>query len=308
MSPDVAARWSVPAPYDFFETTQLLRMGGGDPTVVREADGLWRTAHTAEGPATVRLTLTGGELRAEAWGPGAASVMAEVPRWAGLQDAPWQLPSHPVLDPIARRHQGLRAPDTGRVFEAVLCATLQQRVTWQEAAVAWRRLCERHGEVAPGPKVLRLPPLPTHLRRIGPEPLRDLGVGGAQARTIVETAREARRLERAAVLPTDEALALLQQIPGLGPWTAAVALGGRLGRPEPVPLGDFHMPHMVAWALAGEPRGSDARMLELLAPFPGQGARVIRLLMADGIQAPRRGPRMPIFRYRHASPVALRRG
>ena len=68
-------------------------------------------------------------------------------------------------------------------------------------------------------------------------------------------------------------------------------LGDRLGRPEPIPVGDFHIPNIVAWALAGEPRGTDARMIELLQPFDGIGYRVIRLLIAGGIEAPKFAPR-----------------
>jgi hypothetical protein len=48
----------------------------------------------------------------------------------------------------------------------------------------------------------------------------------------------------------------------------------------------------VSWALAGEPRGTDERMLELLEPYRGQRARAIRLLETSGIGAPRYGPRM----------------
>ena len=55
-------------------------------------------------------------------------------------------------------------------------------------------------------------------------------------------------------------------------------------------VGDFHLPNLVAWALAGEPRADDARMLELLEPYRGQRARVIRLLELSGIRAPRYGP------------------
>jgi 3-methyladenine DNA glycosylase/8-oxoguanine DNA glycosylase len=65
-----------------------------------------------------------------------------------------------------------------------------------------------------------------------------------------------------------------------------------LGDPDAVSVGDFHLAHAVCWALAGEPRGTDGRMLELLAPYAGHRARVIRLVEAAGIQAPRRGPRM----------------
>jgi hypothetical protein len=42
----------------------------------------------------------------------------------------------------------------------------------------------------------------------------------------------------------------------------------------------LHLPHLVSSALAGERRGSDERMLELLEPYRGHRARVVRLLMA----------------------------
>jgi hypothetical protein len=35
-------------------------------------------------------------------------------------------------------------------------------------------------------------------------------------------------------------------------------------------------------------------MLELLEPYRGHRARVLRLLLAAGIAPPRRGPRLPI--------------
>jgi 3-methyladenine DNA glycosylase/8-oxoguanine DNA glycosylase len=59
-------------------------------------------------------------------------------------------------------------------------------------------------------------------------------------------------------------------------------------------VGDYHLPNQVAWALAGEPRADDARMLELLAPWPGHRGRVTRLIVAGVGAAPRFGPRMPL--------------
>jgi hypothetical protein len=50
----------------------------------------------------------------------------------------------------------------------------------------------------------------------------------------------------------------------------------------------------VAFALAGENRGDDARMLELLAPYRGHRGRVIRLIVAGAPSPPRFGPRMPL--------------
>jgi hypothetical protein len=55
----------------------------------------------------------------------------------------------------------------------------------------------------------------------------------------------------------------------------------------------------MAWALAGEPRADDARMLELLEPYRGQRGRVQRLLEVSGLRAPRSGPRMAPQRIQH---------
>lgn len=294
--PEASRSWPLPPRYDFFGTIGLLNTGNFDPTLRHEADGLWRTAHTREGPATVRLTVRSGTLTADAWGPGAAVALADVPHWVGLDEPVWQLPSHPVTDRLLRTHGGLRLTDTRNVFEALVPTVLQQLVTWQEAARMWRRLCMTVGTPAPGPAGLWMSPTPRAIRAAGSIPLQAAGIGMRQVRTLVNIARVAHALQRAADLPTPEAATLLQKISGLGPWTAQMTLGARLGRPDAVPVGDFHLPNTVAWALAGEPRGTDERMVALLAPFEGQAFRVIRLLLAAGIEAPKRGPRIALRR------------
>jgi 3-methyladenine DNA glycosylase/8-oxoguanine DNA glycosylase len=220
-------------------------------------------------------------------------VLHDVPRWAGLDEPPWALPAHPVVDRLLRAYSGVRLTDTRDVFEALVNTVLQQLVTWEHAAMTWRRLCERHGERAPGPIDMRLAPTPQAIRAAGTMHLQAAGVGLKQARTLVTVAAVAHAIRRAADLPTHEAAELLQKVRGIGPWTASMVLGMRLGRPEPIPVGDFHLPSTIAWALAGEPRATDARMLELLAPFAGQAFRVVRLVWAARIQPPRRGPRPP---------------
>ena len=93
-------------------------------------------------------------------------------------------------------------------------------------------------------------------------------------------------------LSLPDAYARLTAVPGIGPWTAAEVGIRALGDPDAVSVGDFHLPNLVSFALAGEPRADDARMLELLEPFRGQRARVIRLLELSGIRIPRYGPRL----------------
>ena len=296
VTPDAQTSWPLPEQYDFFATTRGLTTGVRDPTLRREPDGLWRATRTADGPVTVRLTV-GRELQAQVWGPGARLAIDEIPRWLGLHEPVWALPPHPVVDRLLKEHRGIRGTDTRNVFEALLVTVLQQLVTWQEAASAWRRICATLGEPAPGPAGLRLAPSPHALRQAGTARLHALGVGLKQSRTLMEVAFSARALQRAADMPTGEAVTWLQHVRGVGPWTANLAMGDRLGRPEPIPVGDFHLPNTVAWALAGEPRGTDARMTELLEPFTGQAFRVIRLIGAAGIEAPKRGPRRAARRY-----------
>lgn len=295
MTPDANQTWGAPSPYDFFETTRLLRTGHRDPTVRREPDGLWRTARTDAGPATVWIkapAAADGRIEANAWGPGAERALADVPRWLGLEEERWTLPiSHPVTDRLLVEHQGLRSADTRDVFEAMVNLVLQQLVTWNEAAMTWRRLCEGLGEAAPGPEALLLTPTPRAIRDAGVPRLQSFGIGRQRAVTLLEVARVAHRLQQVVDMPTAEAAALLQKIRGIGPWTAAMVLGLRFGRPDPLPLGDFHMPNTIAWALAREPRATEERMMELLAPFDGFAFRVVRLVFAARIQAPKRGPK-----------------
>ena len=117
------------------------------------------------------------------------------------------------------------------------------------------------------------------------------GVEGARARTILEAMHHRRFVEASLELAPADAVRHLRKLPGVGPWTAMTVVALTHGWPDAVPVGDYHIPHNVAFALAGEPRADDRRMLELLEPYRGQRWRVIRLLGAEAKPAPARGPR-----------------
>ena len=93
-------------------------------------------------------------------------------------------------------------------------------------------------------------------------------------------------------MPRDDAYRRLRAMPGIGPWTAGEVALRVLGDADAVSVGDFHLPHLVAFCLAGEIRGDDARMLELLEPWRGHRARVVRLLELSGLRPPAFGPRL----------------
>lgn len=271
-----------------------LRHGSGDPTIRLERDGAWLARRTDDGPATVHLWMDGGgrAIRAEAWGAGAQMALDAAPGLAGLLDDPSALePVHPLVRELRRRFAGLRLPRTGQLVPALLPAITEQKVTAGEAHASYLAIVRHFGEPAPGPAGLTLAPVASRLAQTPYFEFHPLGVERRRAELLASVARRARDIEAMVRLPAAEASARLQTIRGIGAWTAAEATRIAFGDPDAVSLGDAHLPDLVSWALAGESRGDDARMLELLAPYPGQRARVIRLLEVSGIEIPRFGPR-----------------
>jgi 3-methyladenine DNA glycosylase/8-oxoguanine DNA glycosylase len=280
----------VPVDLDLRRTLAPLAHGSRDPTIRFAADGTWRATRTDSGSATLRLTAKAGRVTAEAWGAGAEDALAQLPGMLGLEDDPGQLvPRHALVRDLARRFAGVRLPTTRRRFEALLPAIIEQKVTGAEARRTYRELIWHYGEAAPGPAPLRLAPKPATLAGLPYHAYHPLGLERRRAEVIRRAAALAPRLEAA---EPNEARRLLAAIRGIGPWTVAEVLRVADGDPDAISVGDFHLPHLVGWALAGEPRADDRRMLELLEPYRGQRARVQRLLELSGIGAPRRGPRM----------------
>ena len=254
-----------------------------------------RATRTPDGPATLALSLLGATLRVEAWGPGADRALDGAPALAGIEDGrDGFAPADRLLADLDRRMPGLRIGRTGAVLEALIPAILEQKVTGIEARRAYRGIIARWGEPAPGPFGLRLLPRPEALARLPYEAFHPLGLERRRADLVRTVAARAKRFEETVELPLPDAYRRLTALPGLGPWTAAEVAMRALGDPDAVSVGDFHIPSMVAFALAGERRATDARMLELLEPYRGQRGRVIRLLEASGIRPPARGPRMAV--------------
>ena len=302
----LARRIESGAPVDLRRTLAIHRRGPGDPTLRFSRDGsAWRATRTPDGPATLRLVAEGAAIRAQAWGPGAAWAIGQAPELVGADDDAAGfaalLAGHALLRALNARFPGTRIGRTRRVLEALVPAIIEQKVTGDVACAAFIALVRRHGEPAPGPwdepsdrraAPMRVPPAPTTLAGLPGYAYHPLGLERRRADAIRFAAGRAARVEECMDLPLSDAYARLQALPLVGPWTAAEVGLRAFGDADAVSVGDFHLCHAVCWALAGEPRGTDERMLELLAPYAGHRARVIRLIESAGVQAPRRGPRM----------------
>ena len=287
---------AVPERYDFGRTVGAIAVISGDPTVGRAEDGVWFATRTPDGPGTLLLVRQRDGLLASAYGPGRGWLLDRADAIAGLRDDVSGFPAlatrHPLVARLARTFAGIRMPATGLLFPRILRAVLEQKVAGREAHRAYRAIVRHFSEPAPGPVDLLLPPDPAAVAATPYWRFHPFGVEQRRTQALLRAAAQADRLERCA--DSAEATRRLTAIPGIGPWTAAEVVRIAYGDPDAVSVGDYHIPHTVAWGLAGEPRGTDDRMLELLEPFTGHRGRVCDLLAAGGIGAPRLGPRMPL--------------
>lgn len=292
--------WRHDYPLDLVKVLSPLRRGSGDPTTRVEPGELWWASTTATGPATLRLrSASRGTIRASAWGPGASAVLEGVPDLLGASDDESGFaPAHDVITRGVRVASGMRLCSSGRVWDVLVAAILEQKVTNREAWRSWRELCRRFGHRAPGPvEKLWTAPDPQQVRQIRDWEWHRAGIDGARRRTLLAAASSARSLEKAVALRGEAGRNLLQKIPGIGPWTAAEVAQRAWGDPDAVSVGDFHLPTIVGTALVGHPL-DDEGMLEALEPYEGHRHRAVRYLAAAGVNRPRYAPRYPVRDYR----------
>jgi 3-methyladenine DNA glycosylase/8-oxoguanine DNA glycosylase len=271
-----------------------LRHGAGDPTYTVTPDGaIWRAVTTPDGPATVRIIASGQRIEAEAWGDGADWALASLPAMLGAEDDPTGfVPVHDVLITAQRQRPHLRVPRTRRVWEALVPAVLEQKVTGKQASGSFRSLLRQYGDPAPGPELgLRLIPSPEVVAQIPSWAWLKMQVEPAASRTLVNAAARATALERTLDLDSEAADRALRSLPGIGVWTSAEVRARAHGDPDAISFGDFHIAKDIGYALTGE-AADDAGLERLLEPYLGHRLRVQMLLA--GIHRPRRGPRMSV--------------
>lgn len=291
--------WQPDWPCRVRETLTQQRRGAGDPTLRLDVEGRhWRASRTPEGEVTLAVTdrTPTGEIHAEAWGPGAAWALEQLPRLLGAADD-WSgfEPRHPLLAEARRRHPHLRLGRTDLAFESLVPTVIEQKVTGQEAFAGHRHLVRRYGVPAPGPGAahgLCVPPDAGTIAAIASWEWLALHIDPARSTTLVRAARRAAAIDRAATAPVAEFVRGLRSIPGIGGWTVAEVRQRALGDPDAVSFGDYHVAKDVGFALRGAPM-DDAELAEFLEPWRPQRGRVPMLVGASGTRRPRRGPRLP---------------
>jgi DNA-3-methyladenine glycosylase II len=192
-------------------------------------------------PATPRLqvTLAGRPLRAGIQ----ADVTSALNRLLGLRidlEEFYRFAAHDRrLGLLAGRFRGMKPPRFATVFEAAINAVACQQLTLTVGIQLLNRLAETYGVGLNGVYGF---PRPEELARAKVSEMRKLGFSRQKGRAMVELARSVAEgrmdLEALAELPDVAAVARLQELRGVGRWSAEYILLRGLGRTNIFPGDD----------------------------------------------------------------------
>ncbi len=293
----LALRLGYRPPLDW-DTMLGFLAGRAIPGVERVVDGAYQRT-VALGAASGAITVRRDAARDALWvsvSPAlAGSLMTIVSRLRSLFDLDASpatiaeaLGADPLLRPLIERRPGLRVPGAFDPFEAACRAILGQQVTVRAATTLAGRLVARFGTplgVAPGgeasPSALAsLFPSPIRLAEARVDDIASLGIVGTRARALVALARSVAdgslALDRHA--PIDEALRALEELPGIGSWTAHYLAMRALRWPDAFPAADI----AVRKALGGVTAREAEKRSEAWRPWRSYAVLHLWTSLGDG--------------------------
>lgn len=163
-----------------------------------------------------------------------------------------QLGADPLLQPLLQRLPGLRVPGAFEAFETAVRAVLGQQVSVAAATTLAGRLAARFGHPIPAAQagLDRVFPNAATLAAATVDEVASIGLPGARASTLIELARAISSgridLQNPTAATVEAELAALQDLPGIGPWTAQYLAMRALHDPDAFPAGDLGLRHALA--------------------------------------------------------------
>ncbi|MGI8508298.1 MAG: DNA-3-methyladenine glycosylase family protein [Gemmatimonadaceae bacterium] len=177
------------------------------------------------------------------------------------------------LAPLVKRMRGVKPPRYPALWEACANAIVFQQVSLRAASAIMHRLIVTLGQPVPiDDALLYVFPAMESVRDADDDLLRATGLSAsklATLRRVVEAIgsgalNEAMLEQRSSV----DAAALLRQIKGIGPWTAAVILLRGLGRLDVFPANDTSVASNIALVAGSAPFDAQS-VLDALGPQRG---------------------------------------
>ena len=187
------------------------------------------------------VTLSSGLL------PALMSTMQRLRELFDLDADPLRIAAHLATDPLlaadVEAAPGLRMPGAWDRFELALRAVLGQQVSVAGASTLSGRMAERFGDAVSTPfaGLHRAGVTPDALAQADLDDIAAIGMPKSRANTIRELARfaVAGGLRMAPGTTCEDAVARLDAVPGIGPWTAHYVAMRALRYPDAFPSGDL---------------------------------------------------------------------
>lgn len=248
-------------------------------------------AQTAPADAPeVRVTVAGHPLAASV----KANVTKAVERLLGLQVdlAPFYrfASRQKKLGPLAKRFRGMKPPRFASAFEGVLNGIACQQVTLTLGISLLNRLATNFGvALGEGAERVYAFPRPDDLARLSSSDFRELGFSHQKGRAMIELSQaivEGRiDLEELAEMSDAAAVAQLQELRGVGRWTAEYCLLRGLGRTHIFPGDDVGARNTLQQWLELESPPDYAGIQRALDPWREYGGLIYFHLLLDRLAA-----------------------
>ncbi|MDP3156891.1 MAG: hypothetical protein Q8N23_29745 [Archangium sp.] len=257
--------YSLSAAADFY--AGFAPMGGAALQRERNLQLAFRLDHSFE---AVSATLSQHDTRLSVEVEGTANhpaVTAQLTRMLGLDvdGKAWAAIGEvdPVMGAVKRHFPGFFTAGFPSPYEAGVGGVLSQRSSVKQAASLRRQLSQAHGDQVGG---LQVVPAPDQLLRVKSFPgiaPQKLEVLHGLARAGLNGTIDAQRLR---AMPQEQALEVLQELHGVGPWTASHMLLRGASVQDALPLAEPRV--LRAFTLAYErPEADFALCAEAWRPF-----------------------------------------
>lgn len=150
---------------------------------------------------------------------------------------------YPRLNRLAAQFRGMRPPRFPTVFEALINGIACQQLSLEAGLILLNRLVDSYGQAPPSlPRAGKTFPRPGDLAHASSDALRALGFSRSKSLAIITLAsaldRQEVNLEALEALDDDVVLARLDELRGVGRWTAEYALLRGYGRVNVFPGDD----------------------------------------------------------------------
>jgi AraC family transcriptional regulator of adaptative response / DNA-3-methyladenine glycosylase II len=209
---------------------------------------------------TIQIGRATGYVAAEPLGPGllgvevSPSLLAVLPELRARLRRLFDLEANPsVIDATLgahddlrhhlRQNPGLRVPGTLSGFELALRAVLGQQISVKAATTIFGRFVDTFGGriETPDPELDRLAPDADAVANASLQQLIDRGLTSRRAESVQALARAVAsgKLDLDSPVDVKATRAQLQELPGIGPWTAEYVAMRALGDPDAFPHSDL---------------------------------------------------------------------